>query len=427
MPTMRQAQSPGIGPRSNWRFILLLGSLVVLAYAPAVNNGFISDDYVILGRLLDLKRNLLGLFSMPPEGFRLTSYCSFALLKAAFGYRAEYFYAFTVLLHLTNAVMVWRLLGHLTKSEHTAKLGALFFAVCQNPQEAMTWLAGMNEALLAAFILGMLLAWIKGHQLWSVFLYVLALFSKESAVALLLLVPLVDYPRAGRWALKTAYLSLVVPLLPFCLLYLSTRNSNTLLTTGFYAIRVGALWVLVNSLHRLVFPWAYFALIQVFVKRAWASLKSWSHPVAWMAVSLLPYIFLTYQNHVPSRNQYVASVGLAWLLALAVEELLTIKWRYAFVAVFLVVNIAYLWFVKDPQYVLRAAPTNQLIMELQKLQPQRIRVTEFPLNPWMAKNTTLLIRGWQPEMVLVNEQAAACAHCPELRWNPRFLRYTRSP
>jgi len=93
-----------------WKYPLLFATVIFVAYAPALNNGFIADDYVILQRAQELKQGPSFLASIPPEPFRLTTYVSFMLLKDCFGYHAQFYYAFTILLHLANTLMLWRLL-----------------------------------------------------------------------------------------------------------------------------------------------------------------------------------------------------------------------------------------------------------------------------------------------------------------------------
>jgi len=38
--------------------------------------------------------------------FRMTSYVAFGLLKGIFGYRPEFFYAFTILVHILNGLLL---------------------------------------------------------------------------------------------------------------------------------------------------------------------------------------------------------------------------------------------------------------------------------------------------------------------------------
>jgi hypothetical protein len=81
---------------------------------------------------------------------------------------------------------------------------------------------------------------------------------------------------------------------------------------------------------------------------------------------LLPYSFLSYMPHVPSRHVYFASAGLAFLVAGAMVKLWdrgpNRRWAAVAMAGIIVVhNCAYLWIKKYPQYERRAAPTEKLL------------------------------------------------------------------
>ena len=138
--------------RRNLRWILIVGIVVFIAYAPSINNGFISDDYVILELVQTWQRDW-RLFAIPSEGIRLTSYAAFALLHAAVGYRPGLFYLFAILLHFLNVLLLRGLLQRLSGNEGLAWTAALLFGVLQNPQEAVWWLAGMSDTLVGTFIL----------------------------------------------------------------------------------------------------------------------------------------------------------------------------------------------------------------------------------------------------------------------------------
>src|SRR5881628_1643776 len=89
-----------------WPFLL-----AVIAYTPALNNGFIADDYVILHRLDLIRAQPLLLFHVPPENFRLTSYIIFGFLKTLVGYDARLSYAVNIAIHLANIGLIYRLLS----------------------------------------------------------------------------------------------------------------------------------------------------------------------------------------------------------------------------------------------------------------------------------------------------------------------------
>ncbi len=409
---------------ANWRLILLLAGLVLAAYAPALNNGFISDDYVILQRAEELRHAPLSLFAIAPEGFRFTSYLSFLILKTCFGYRAGFFYGFLIMLHLANTLMFWRLLRALAADSEDAAIGAIFFATLQNPQEAVYWLAGMNESLVGAFILAALLLWIKGRYALSGLSCLVALFSKESALVLVVLVPLLDLWRLRTLRFRKEHLYILVPAMIFLVAYGTTVNANSLLANHLYTFSLRSAWVLLNSAHHLLFPWAYLALaIALMTHDPKGVLRTLGPPLLWIALTLVPYIFLVYQSNVPSRNQYVAAMGAAWLLALLAGQFPGRRCRYALAAVFAAYNIAYLWMVKDPQYVARAVPTELLIKELQGLPPARLRIANFVGNPWIAKETTQTVPGWSPDLLIVNQPGESCEGCPILTWDNQTRRF----
>jgi hypothetical protein len=134
--------------RSNRPLVWLALSCIVAAFAylPILNNGFIADDYVILKRIELLKIQPFYLYQVPPENFRFLSYVIFGVFKALAGYQAWPFYAFNIGLHLTNVVLLWRLLRLLIDDEITVGLAALFFGVFQAPQKRHHVVGSANEA-----------------------------------------------------------------------------------------------------------------------------------------------------------------------------------------------------------------------------------------------------------------------------------------
>src|SRR5262245_56335222 len=105
-----------------WQWSLAIAAVAVLAYIPAVNNGFIADDYVILNRIELLKADPLYLFNDVPENFRVTSYAVFGVLKGLFGYDARPYYVFNILLHVLNCFLLRRLLQELTHDTQLSNL-----------------------------------------------------------------------------------------------------------------------------------------------------------------------------------------------------------------------------------------------------------------------------------------------------------------
>ena len=142
-----------------------------------------------------------------------------------------------------------------------------------------------------------------------------------------------------------------------------------------------------------------------------------------MCVTLLPFIFLTYQNHVPSRHNYVPVMGLALALAGLFAATRSRRLVGVFVTLIVVANVSYIWFQKDPQFRLRALPTTRLLEEFKRHPPRQILVVDFPLNTWIAKTVARHVKGWEPYMIEVNTQTESCSTCPRLLWSQRHGKY----
>lgn len=409
--------------QKNWAVILFLAGLCVLAYLPAFNNGFISDDYVILGRLDSLQYDVLFLFQVPPECFRLTSYLCFGILKFFFGYHAAWYYAFNLLIHLINAILLWKLLTRVTRSSQVAFLAAAFFASIQGHQEAIMWLAAMNETLLGLCLLACLHLWDRDLYGLGALVFFVGLFSKESALVFLALLPLLAWRSKGSVRFHRGYALVLGIAAAFAFLFHRLSSSNFMISAGTYAFSFRAVPVLLLSMHRLMFPWIYLAIVLYLAqRRGWKELQSAVWGLAFAAIALLPYIFLTYRNSVTSRQEYLASMGIVWALAVLIHGLGNQQLRRAFILVFLVTNIATIW-VKDRQFEQRAVPTNRLIEQLKERTPQNIAIFDFPANPWIAKIAARLAPGWRAEMIYVDPAPSDCPACPALRWDPGTSQY----
>jgi hypothetical protein len=403
-----------------WKGRFLILAAVLIAYLPAIDNGFIADDYVILHRIDLLKEDPFYLYSVVPENFRLTTYIAFGTLRGLFEYDSRPFYLFNILLHATNCLLLCRIVRDITRNSAIATATAVFFAVFQAPQEAVMWLAAMNETLCAFFLFVTLLLWFKNRYYLASLTFFVALFSKETAVLFVLLLPVIEWLR-GRRSPTTAYLALAVPAAIFASIFLWTFGENFQVGQGTYALGFHALVVFFKSLHRLLWPWGYIAALSVW----WMVKEKVSHnAVAWAAlipITMLPYVFVTYASNIPSRQVYLPSAILLGLFAVALWTLPSKVYRHVLIAAFVAFNIFYMWTVKDAQMVKRAAPTTQLREELARHSPTSVRIRgfEYPFAG-VANTVALTLPGWRWEDV---DLAESCRQCLFLDWDRPALRY----
>ncbi|HSR67893.1 MAG TPA: hypothetical protein VLU25_08115 [Acidobacteriota bacterium] len=392
----------------------------LLAYLPFFDNGFISDDWVILDRAQALTSQPFHLFDKPPDQFRLTSYLSFLLLHTIFGQHPWGFYIWSWGLHLLNVLLTVKLGRQLFASRNAAWTAALCLAVLQNPHEAVAWLSAMNESLMTLFALLTAIAWMKGRRAWAALAFLAALFSKESAVVLLALLPLLDWVaiRCGaqktRRALLPGYGFLLLPAAVFGLAYWAAWEQHSMLQQGYYRLGPQAAGVMLWSLHRLAFPYLYLALSAFLADRRRFPGEAMAWGLGLAALALLPYCFLTYQGHVASRHTYLASVALCLLLGVLLDRFSRPLLRWGFVALFLVGNGAYLWLAKDAQLQARAAPTTELRRVLTQMEAQPVLLPNFPLNPWMARLAARSLDGWTGRELRFAD--TPCPGCPRLLW-----------
>ena len=136
---------------------------VVLAYLPAVHNGFIWDDdvYITNDSLLTAPDGLWRIWfslDVPSQYFPLT-YTVFRIEHALWGFNPAGYHWVNLLLHATNALLVWRLLARLRVPG--AWLGAALFGLHPVQVESVAWATEFKNVSSLFFILLSLLAWIE--------------------------------------------------------------------------------------------------------------------------------------------------------------------------------------------------------------------------------------------------------------------------
>ena len=165
-------------------------------YQPAWNGGFIwdDDDYVTNNELLTAPDGLQRIwFSLdsPSQYFPLV-YTTFRIEHALWGLNPSGYHWINLLLHVANALLVWRALVRL-KVPGAWVAGAIF-ALHPVHVESVAWITERKNVLMGFFFLLTLLAWIafldeRTKRPWrsyglALILYVLALSAKTTACTL---------------------------------------------------------------------------------------------------------------------------------------------------------------------------------------------------------------------------------------------------
>ena len=177
-------------------FGALLAAVTIFAYRPAWNGGFLwdDDDYIIKNDLLTASDGLRRIwFSLdsPSQYFPLV-YTTFRLERAIWGLHPSGYHWINLLLHVANALLVWRLLARLNVPG--AWLAGAIFALHPVQVESVAWITERKNVLMGFFFLLTLLAWIvfideRTKRPWPFYglalvFYVLALSAKSTACTL---------------------------------------------------------------------------------------------------------------------------------------------------------------------------------------------------------------------------------------------------
>lgn len=179
-----------------WLPELLLIVLIILAYRPAWNAGFVWDDdrYVTKNPLLSAPDGLQRIWfsSDAPSQYCPMVYTIFRIERSLWGLNASGYHWVNILVHAANAVLVLRLLNKLRVPG--AWLGAALFALHPVQVESVAWITELKNLLSLFFYLLALTKWSEfvdrsNGRAWRVYglalvLFALALLSKTTACTL---------------------------------------------------------------------------------------------------------------------------------------------------------------------------------------------------------------------------------------------------
>ena len=416
--------------------VALLCVLALLAYYRALFYPFIADDYIQIrwARGFTPPEKWHDLAADPLTRCRTTSLFVTAATDRLFGLNPVAYNASSVILHAILATLVLVLGRSLGFSPAVSLAAAAFYAVYEGHQEAVIWYAALPEQLVVIFaVLSLLLwiRWVRGEGGWrcyagSLAIFVLALFSKESSVAvvpLLLLTAWWGHSQPWRKVLAAGVPYAALAAIYTALIFLA-RDQHGFFHDGTFVLSWRFLEVIPHSMVRMLFFWGLLAAVLVGRQRTLAFC------LGWMAVALLPYSFIGYMNRVPSRHTYFAAVGLALLVGSG-WQIAAERWRPArpwlapAVAVLVVFhNCAYLWTRKHEQYLERAAPTERLLAHLHAHRRNQgpVWVLNFPYDKYVADSAVAVATDRPSDSVVISSRPPKRG-VHTLRWNEDRLEF----
>lgn len=357
---------------------VLPAAAAVAVYFNCVANDFTQDDFYYIVQNEQIRHSPWLLFTNPYLGsglYRPLGLLSYAFNYALHGLHPLGFHAVNVLLHAAVTVLFYLLIRELLERPRTALAAALLFAVHPIHTEAVASAVGRTELLAAGFLLGAWLLHVRGRFWTAALCFLMALMSKESAAAFLVLAPAGDYVR-GRLRASRVYACYSAVFAFYVTLWWNAAGQLGLSLIPFLdnpLAELPAFWCILNALKvawkylaLLLLPWrlsADYSFNAIPVLRSWTALLPallaggavltvclWSfrrrRPVFLCFVIYLAGFALTANVLFPigtimaERLAYLSSAGLCLLAGLGWEWMASRRTRAA-VAALAVVFVAF--------------------------------------------------------------------------------------
>jgi hypothetical protein len=375
-----------------WVLFVIVSLVSVLPYLRVTEFGFVYDDdvQILQNPLLNSWHSLRAIFShqswsflypAAPGGYYRPAFLIWLSINHhVFDARPAGWHLSSLLLHAIVSGLTFLLLRRHGFSPWTACGGALLFGLHPVHVESVAWISGSTDLLVAAGLLVSLLLWWTSQDrrsnppwifLLSLFFYLIALLTKETAIVFPAIIFVYAYFQAQDSAVKPThrgdrFLSAFRNALPYAVvagIYLALRRAvlggfatnisfadlKTFLATApelllFYIRHVA--WPSHHSLFYDVYPRMEFAsssfLVPLLVLIALAGLAAWLamgsstfsvvSALAWLLFPLLPVLWVPFFSRgdlAHDRYLYLPSLGTAILFAALLRRVGVYRqWRY---------------------------------------------------------------------------------------------------
>lgn len=336
-------------------YAVLLCLLALLVYSRLFSAGFISwDDGDVLLNNKDVHHfDITAFFT----NYYVGNYAPFTMIGFAIDWllfhgQAAAHHGVNLLLHVVNALLVYKLSHLILKDKAKAMLSTVIFCFHPLQVETVAWVSAKNNILYAQFFLWGLIFYsryclehVRKYYVWSLLFFVASVLSKPSAICFPLCMVLLDYLLKEKPSVKEIILHkipFVVLALALGLVTIYTRTEDKFITGSHaYAIheRIGyAGYALLQYISKFLVPvnlsviYPYpqnkllalilgYATICVLIFACFKLYRS-KHKMAWFGVLFFISNLLLVLQLLPfgevltaDRYMYLPVLGLAWTLA----------------------------------------------------------------------------------------------------------------
>lgn len=252
----------------NLTFAAALVVLTLLVYLPAIGGGFVWDDDAMLTDNVVLKEHGLyrSWFTTEQPNYWPLTWTSYWLEYHLWGLSPAGYHIVNILLHAGSALIVWRILVQLRIPG--AWLAAAVFAVHPVNVESVAWITQRKNTLSLFFYLLSLLCYLRfdrrgtaGLYWTSIVLFVVAMFSKGTVVALPVVVLMCIWWLRGTISRRDVLRSIpffavaaVMSVVEIWFQYVRAIGGEVVRNDAFFGRLAGAGWVIWFYLYKALLP-----------------------------------------------------------------------------------------------------------------------------------------------------------------------------
>lgn len=232
---------------SKWYFIIVV-ALAALIYSNTLQHGFVLDDISVISENRFVTQGTAGLKDIWTNSYRAgywndTGTLYRPLVQSIFAIQWQLFpnnpsagHFFNILCYALLCGMIYILIKSLTGKQNWAFFSALLFAVCTVHTEVVANIKSLDEIL--AMLLS-LVAWHqvillhdnhkKFHLMFAVLAFGMAMFTKEGAIAMVVVIPasLYFFRQASPKSLIQPLLALLLPVIAYLIVRASVLGGIT--------------------------------------------------------------------------------------------------------------------------------------------------------------------------------------------------------
>ncbi len=202
---------------------LAVFALCFLIYGNSIKGGFVFDDTAVVDKRGDLKDigNFFNLFvspyhqNTPNSGlYRPLTMATYSLNYAISGASPSWFHVVNILIHALNCLLLFWLVDTLFNNKRLSYASMVLFLVHPIHTEAVASIVGRAELLSFFWSFVTIYFFIKRKNILSAVSFLLALWSKESAIMVIPVIFYIDWSNLGNNLLRTAkrMLNYAIPL-----------------------------------------------------------------------------------------------------------------------------------------------------------------------------------------------------------------------